>query len=419
MYKSNNVIKSHLNISQWKDYAWRLYYHLPAPVDDILKRRFPYILLFKSLRIPITILRGSTRPDGHPGTVIAAGTLDSLDYLTSTFFEGDIMRESLGLFPLWKLPRFLRLLRTTADLTFIHIDRFSARVFFGADYLAVPEWVGSTLVVPVDLKERVRSSHSLKEDLRIVRRNNLLPEITHLEQDFEVFYHTMYVPFTLKRHGRQAVVHDVYRIRRVFRLGGLLWVMQNGQPIAGVVYQKKNQILRLLILGTMNGEWAAVKKGAMAALYLFIIQHAKKLGCELIDFGGSHPSLNDGLLNYKKKWGVNIADKSDNYYDFLIHWNHLNESVTNFLAQTPLIFRDQQGLSAIKMLKRDQQETQTNLQKIHESILISGLRRLYLVDASGFRLEQHIPRNTSLIRISDFDKCDPQTIKTLGYKKMT
>jgi len=200
----------------------------------------------------------------------------------------------------------------------------------------------------------------------------------------------------------------------------VLWVMQNGQPIAGVVYQRKNQILRCLILGTMNGEGLAGKKGAMAALYLFIIQHAKKLGCELIDFGGSHPSLNDGLLNYRKKWGVNIADKSDNYYDFLIHWNHLNESVTNFLAQTPLIFRDQQGLSAIKMLKRDQQETQTNLQKIHESILISGLRRLYLVDASsGFRVEQDIPQNTSLIRISDFDNFDPQTIQTFGNNKIT
>jgi len=420
MCKSNNVIKSHLKTRRWKDYAWRLYYHLPAPVDDILKRRFPYILLFKSLRIPITILRGSTRPDGHPGTVIAAGTLDSLDYLTSTFFEGDIMRESLGLFPLWKLPRFLRLLRTSADLTFIHIDRFSARLFFGADYLAVQEWVGSTLVVPMDLKERARSSHSLTEDLRIVRRNNLLPEITHLEEDFEVFYHTMYVPFTLKRHGKQAVVHDFYRIRRIFRLGGLLWVMQNGQPIAGVIYQRKNQILRFITLGTMNGEYSHVKAGAIAALYLFSIELAKKIGCKLIDFGGCRPSLNDGLLLYKKKWGMNITVSSDDYYDFLIHWNYLNESVTNFLTNTNLIFRDQQGLSAISVIDKDQGETQTNLRKIHKSIWISGLRRLYLVDASsGFRVEKDIPQNTSLIRISDFDNFDFQTIQTIGNNKIT
>jgi len=417
MCKSNNVIKSHLKTRRWKDYAWRLYYHLPAPVDDILKRRFPYILAFKSLHIPISILRGPTRPDGHPGTVIAAGSLQSVDYLTSRFFEGDTRRESLGKVSLYNLARSLRRLRTSADLTIAHLDQLSARLFFGADYLTVPEWVGSTLVVPGNINVLAHGSKSLKSDLRILRRNNLIPEVSHVEEDFEVFYHTMYVPFTLKRHGKQAVIHDIYRMRRIFHQGALLWVMQSGQPIAGVIFQRKNQILRFLVIGTVNGEWSPVKAGAIAALYLFSIEHAKKIGCKLIDFGGCRPSLNDGLLLYKRKWGMNINVKSDNYYDFLIHWNHLNESVTNFLTNTNLIFRDQQGLSAINVIERDQEETQTNLQKIHESIWISGLRRLYLVDASGLRVDQHIPQNTSLIRISDFDNCDPQTIQTLGNNK--
>lgn len=419
MCKSNNVIKSHPKTKPWKDYAWRLYYHLPAPVDDVLKQRFPYILALKSLRIPISILRGPTRPGGHPGTLVAAGSLNSIDYLIRRFFGSDTSVVPLGKVPLWNLPRSLRNLRTSADLTIAHMDNFSARLFFGADYLAVPEWIGATLETPEDINDLARGNVSLKADVRIVRRNNLLPEITHLEEDFEAYYHTMYVPFTLKRHGKQAVVHDFYRIRRIFRLGGLIRVIQNGQPIAGVIYQRKNQTFRILILGTVNGKYSPVKAGAIAALYLFAIEHAKKMGCKLIDFGACRPSLNDGLLLYKKKWRMNFGEKRDNYYDFLIHWNRFNKSVASFFSNIPLIFRHQQGLSAIKVLDREQPETQTNLEKIHRSIWIPGLRGLYLVDALGLRVEKDIPNNTSLIRISDFDNFDPQTIQTMGNNKIT
>lgn len=413
------MIQSGQNSKRLIDIAWRLYYHLPDSVDDILRWRFPYILPFKNLRVPIKILRGPTRPIGLPGTVIAAGPLKGVDYLTNSFFDGDTRCESLGNVPLWKLPRYLRLLRTSADLTFIHLDQFSARLLFGNDYLAVPEWVGSTLKIPENISDLTRGNRSLKSDLRIVQRNNLLPEITHVEGDFDVFYHTMYVPFTLKRHGKQGVVRDVYRIRRIFRRGGLLWVIQNGRPLAGVIYESKNQILRLLILGTVNGEWSPIKAGALSAIYLFSIEHAKKTGCKQIDFGGCRPSLNDGLLLYKKKWGIKVNAWSDNYCDFLIHWNRFNESVINFLTDMNFIFRDQAGLSAINVIGRDQQLHQSNLQEIHKSIWVSGLHRLYLLDISRLRVDRDIPKDTSVIRLSDFDNFSPQTIQTFENDQIT
>jgi len=407
------MIQSDQRSSWWKELAWRLYHYLPGPVDDVLKWRFPYVLPFKSLRIPIAILRGPTRPDGHPGTVIVAGSLHEVDYLLWGLFEDQPKRESIGKVPLWTLASTLKRLRISADLTIARLDQLSARLFFGADYLLVPEWIGSRLVVPEDPLKLAKRSHSLEEDFRIVRRNGLTPEVTHAEKDFDLFYHTMYVPFVLKRHGQQAVVHDIYRIRRIFYRGGLLWVMRSGQPIAGVIFQKKNHILHFWVLGTVNGEWAPVKAGAIAALYLFSIKLAKKLGCKLVDFGGCRPSLNDGLLRYKRKWKMNLIEKWDNYYDFLVYWNRFNKSVISFLSNTTLIFRNHHGLSAIYIINHDEPVMQSEAIEIHRSMWIPGLHRLYIVSTSGWQPDVSNPPQTHLVDATTSSNFDPSTLLTI------
>ncbi len=397
----------------WIELAWRLYSCLPGQLDDILKWRFPYVLPFKSFHMPIAVLRGPTRVDGNTGTVIVAGSLHEVDYIIRNFFEDQPKRESIGDVPLWTLARTLRRLRISADLTIARLDQLSARLFFGADYLVVPEWIGSRLVVPEDPLKLAHESHSLEEDLRIVCKNRLTYEVTHAEKDFMVFYHTMYVPFVIKRHGQQAVVHDIYRIRRIFNRGGLLLVKQNGQPIAGVIFQKKNQILHLWILGTVNGEWAPVKAGAFAALYFFSIKLAKKLKCKLIDFGGSRPSLNDGLLRYKKKWGIHLTRKYDNYYEYLVYWNHLDKSVISILSNTPLIFRNHEGLSAIYVIKHDKPVTLSEAREIHRSMWIPGLHRLYIVSTSGWQPGISTPPLTHLLDATTIRNFDPSTLLTI------
>ena len=70
-------------LSKWltEQLVWRLYESLPPVVDDVLKWRFPYILPFKNLRIPIVTLYGQTLIDGKMGTVIVVGDEHRVDYL--------------------------------------------------------------------------------------------------------------------------------------------------------------------------------------------------------------------------------------------------------------------------------------------------------------------------------------------------
>lgn len=237
----------------WSELAWRLYRRLPWPVIDIPGQCIPYILPCYSLRVPVAILRGPAHPDGQSGIVVTAGAEPGVSYWVQRFFVGQPRRELVGQAPVWNLARTLQRLQATANLTIARIDRLSARFLFDGNYLAVPEWVGTTLTVPEQIDTLTESNYALKRELRKVRRHGLTSDITHVESDFEVFYHTMYVPFIRNRHGEHAVIRSIDWLRRIFHHGGLLWVRQNGQLVAGLLFQRRHQLLRLIVLGTLHG----------------------------------------------------------------------------------------------------------------------------------------------------------------------
>lgn len=65
----------------WVKLAWRLYTPLPPVTGDVHMWGLRYALPFTSLRIPVAIFRGQSRFDRQPGTVVAAGAGDGVNYL--------------------------------------------------------------------------------------------------------------------------------------------------------------------------------------------------------------------------------------------------------------------------------------------------------------------------------------------------
>ncbi len=405
------MIQSDPKSKLWAELAWRLYERFSSSLYENFQWRYPYILPLKNLLIPVSILRGETRANSRPGTLLFAGDRHRIEYISDRFFENKPDRENLCQVSLWNLAPTLKRLRGSADLTVVHIDRFSARLFFDADYLAVPEWVGSMLTLPENPGEIARGNHSLKDALRIVRRNKLSLEISRADEDFEQFYRTMYVPFIRSRHGERAVVRDFYRMRQAFRQGGLLWVLRDSERISGQLFRRRREVLQVVAMGTAKGELTPVKDGAGTALDLFTINHAKELGCKFIDFGGSRPCLSDGLLRYKRKWGVSLIEQHDLWYDFLIHWNNFDGMLISFFANTPLILREKDGFTAICVIDQDEPVDQAQVLNVHTSMWIPGLQKLYLISASGWQPEISSPPQTELIDLKKVNNLTPSTLK--------
>jgi len=383
------------------DAAWWLYAHLPEFAADAMGRGLPYLLPCRSLRVPVAIWHGTSCLDGHPASVIVAGDEPWVDYLADRVFIGHPRREAIDTVPLWALSHALKRLRTAADLTIARVDRLSARLFLDGDYLAVPEWIGSWRAVPDDAAKLARDSHSIEEDLRKIRREGFTAEVSHAEADFDMFYRTMYVPFMSNRHGKHAVIRNVHQLHKWFRHGGLVWVRRRDQRLAGSLLQRREDVVYKRAIGTADGDWAPAKAGALAALYYYELQYARTQGCARVDFGGSRASLTDGLLRFKRKWGVRIVDEPHFRYDFLVHWNRLDARSVAFLAQTPLIFRRRGELWGVAGLSRPGGATQADAWMAYHSLWMPGLQGLCLVATEGWQPGSTGPAGTVLLDARD------------------
>ncbi|MBK7333805.1 MAG: peptidoglycan bridge formation glycyltransferase FemA/FemB family protein [Betaproteobacteria bacterium] len=178
--------------------------------------------------------------------------------------------------------------------------------------------------------------------------------MSHLASDFAAYYREMYVPYVRSRHGAGAYVQSARRLRRAFRRGGLLWVSRNGERRAGLLFEHRQGTLVALAVGTVGDPVRQLKEGAIAALYVHMLDHARSAGCADIDLRGSRPSLDDGITRFKRKWGGIVYDRPDVLTTTLVHWHRMTPAAREFLTHTSLVFRDAGTLSALAVAGPDE-----------------------------------------------------------------
>ena len=358
----------------------------------------PYLLVVAHSRLPVVLWRGPTRPTGRPGALLSAGKEPWINHLPKRFFAGEPQRQLLATVPVWELARWLQQWENEVDLIVIRANRISARLCFDSNYLAVPEWVGAMCPIPAEPEKLARLNSAVSEDMRRVRRRGgFEPALSYEEADFDDFYQTMYVPFIRQRHVSAAVFRNSYLMKRGFRRGGLLWLNRGGQRVAGAVFELRGDTLVWLGIGTADGDPELLRDGANAALYYHLIMHADRSGCARVDFGTSRSSLHDGVLRYKRKWGITLDERPYSRFDLLVRWSRLDGVVADFLSHTSLIFRDHGGLSAVHALPASQSATADDAARARHYLWTGGMRHLYLVHPSGWSPGIEAPLNTTLI----------------------
>jgi hypothetical protein len=348
-------------------------------------------------RVPVAWYRGKSHPSGRTARLLVAGAEPWVKYLPWRLLATAPQRQTIGTVPMWSLPGLLRSLRTSADLTIVRVDYLSARLFFDATYLPVPEWTETWLTLPENPYSLVRASGNVREDLRRIRRYRLEPEVSHKGADFDLFYFSMYLPYVHSRYGELAALHKPVYLRHLFNRGGIIFVQENGQRVAGQLFARHKQILHLIALGGNMGQAQFVRNGALAACYIFGINHAYALGCTHVDFGCNRSVLEDGVLRFKAKWGIRVNEKRPSEFMLMVHWNRLDGLAGELLSHTSLMFRESGGLSAIHNLRQDHPATQADATAARHTLWIDGLRHLCLVSPAGWSPGIQSPPQTRLL----------------------
>jgi hypothetical protein len=302
---------------------------------------------------------------GAAGSMLVAGEERWSGYLPDRFF-GSAPREQtrLGTFRAAQLPAALARWHDVADITVARVDQCSLRLFSPPDWLRVPEWI--RMVAPVPTSPGAFAANSARSDLRRVRSNGLAWRVSHDPAELATYLRRDYYPYTRRRHGDDAFVLSPRLMRQAFRRGGLLWVEKDGAPLAGLVFEHAAPMLRMSTVACVEADERHLPLGALAGVYIFGFEYARSRGLQVLDMRGSRPCLRDPLFFVKRKYGGELQIKPDNAYDLLVRWKTVTPPVLRFFSDSPLVFRDADGLSAIhadRVTPRDR-------------LLAPGLRRI-------------------------------------------
>ena len=187
------------------------------------------------------------------------------------------------------------------DLVVAEVHRWMVPRFRRAGWLIVPSsvrWQGDLANVPPS-----EPSRSLLANLAKIRKHGFsLVQVAGLE-DWAEFYETMVKPQAQARHGSTAWLPSQAFLRRLAQRGTLHMVVENGVRIAGACTIPHGDLLWFPLMGVRHGDPQLLQRGASVAAIALPLEWARTQNYRRIDLGRTGPFVNDGLQQYKRKWG--------------------------------------------------------------------------------------------------------------------
>lgn len=328
-------------------------------------------------RLPTWWLEGAERYSGRPLRIFFAGQLENKNYITRLAFAGDHAEVEWGRMWLWNACRLARNDRAGHDLAIVDSEASLCRRLKGPDVFLLPNWIRGEIDLAV-ASQQMKRSDSVKSDLRKIRQQGLRYEVTHEEREFERFYHDMYLPYANQTYAGMMFLMPHADLRKFIPRSELLWVKNDAEEVAGLMLLHDGAIIRAYALGVKNGDPQYVKSGVLAAAYYFSIMHLTERGDRRLHLGGTRPFLCDGVLQYKKKWGIRIVDKSPRF--FVLTRTRNTRASKSFLVNNPFFFETQDTLGGAIFIGRDSGITDDAIHRWRKEFEDMGISHVQVFD---------------------------------------
>lgn len=286
-------------------------------------------------RLNFWLLEGRERHSGEELLTLYAGHELNKNYLLHIIYAGRCEQRFLGKVWTWSLaqlvkgyPAFGLVVAETEEGYFNRLG--------GAEDFYIPCWIDGE----VDIKggaQTLKTNESLRDDLRKVRKYGLQYEITKDVDKLGHFYHDMYSPHVIRMHGdRAALMSYEGMINRIDNLE-LMLIRCGGEYIAGEIFLYQADGVRSWSLGVKDGNPIYVKQGAISALYYYRRIYLAGKGFDKYHAGATRPFLDDGVLQYKKKWGLKLTCPRPG--GWWLRYRPQSSAGRAFMQKNPFVFR--------------------------------------------------------------------------------
>ncbi len=255
------------------------------------------------LRLPLLRYTGRLHGSGEPARLLAAALPPTADFVAGALMSVE-RREPQG-----------------ADVSAFALRGAAFAAASADDDVVVAElpWLwrgllpaGAALVFPAWVSQEIRAADgeplvipasARKEAMRHVRREGYTVELADGAAAAPRFYHEYYRPYVAQRFGVGALVVDEARFRATARGMTLAKLVAGGEWVAGLLFRVAGGTLSL---GWFGSRTLPPPAGASEALDAWVIGHAAERGARRAVLGHSRPSLADGVVRYKARFGAVI-----------------------------------------------------------------------------------------------------------------
>ncbi len=332
----------------------------------------------RSLRSLLSVdtfeLEGIERASGESIRIYFAGVKQDVEYFGHMSLQEGFSITALGRRFTWMA--LLTGKNATYDIQVVAAHRFYSKSLMRGKGFQVPRWVG-TEVDTAKAKELAEHSKSLKWDMRKVTRNGYEYEITHDRALYDYFYEKLYLPYISTTYDDRSFLMSYKVMMSELEHCELGFVKKDGQRLAGGIIIHKDGKTRGWSLGVLNGNKELVKEGVITALYYFETLYLLGKGIEKRSFGSSRAFLKDGVLKFKRKWGITLS--SSKPVGFFMRPLRDSAASRAFLENNPFIFEAEGRFRAGIFVPDDfSGDFVAWLGKMHKDCYCDGLSKLYV-----------------------------------------
>lgn len=238
----------------------------------------------------------------------------------------------------WNIPSRLRNNPHGHEIGLVEVSGISRQFPVAGKGFVLPRWLETKLKVDESL-----DALSNKQNLRNIRKHQFTCRYSTSMEDLQFFYERMFRPYISDRHKDASVIADFsfFKKRMKKKGSGLFVLMENQEPVAACFNERINGRMKFSGIGILDGRRDIIQKGAMRAIYYFMLRHYKEAGEEWIDYGGTSPLLSDGLTKFKRS--MKAVPKSRHPYgekSLVLIPVRMSGAVSEFLGSNPFLFLD-------------------------------------------------------------------------------
>jgi hypothetical protein len=303
--------------------------------------------------------------------IVFMGSQKSCFDVLPQFFSENTSCELIGNTSAFGLSRKTRQwFQDGCDLAIIELSRvFPFRPKAPVSFCA-PHWVNQEIAYPQDMDKLLAGNryNSLRRNINKARKAGCEWRFSRSREDFDFFYHHLYVPFTRARHAEHAHLAP-YPLQWDLWIegagGGLVLVTQAGKTVAGAVCLVCDDDCYNIEVGVLNADESLLHMGINAFLFWSVAEWGKQQGAKFYNLGGSFGWRSNGTFNWKAKWGARVIRRKNPYRTFCIAADRTSASVAEKVNSIGFVCELRKGMYGLML---DQVDSPFNGHEIAEAV---------------------------------------------------